>query len=67
MRNHADLSIFETTGVNAKIDARFRLKPRPPGDYTVTVTATGYHDITAAAVTAKLGTNNHLNAALEAI
>lgn len=63
MRNHADLSLFETTGVSSNIDARFRLKSLPPGDYTVT--ATGYHDFTESAVTAKLGTDNHLDAALE--
>ena len=43
---------------------KYTLKPLPPGDYTVTVTAEGYADSTETQVNAKLGTNNRLDVGL---
>ena len=45
---------------------KYTLNPLPPGDYTVTIKATGFKDFTQTQFEAKLGTNNHLDAAMEA-
>lgn len=50
----AGVTKLAVTGATGK----YTLKPIPPGNYTVTVKATGFNDFTATAVTAKLGTNN---------
>ena len=44
---------------------KYTLKPLPPGDYTITVQATGFNNFTQTEFQAKLGVNNHLNAAME--
>ncbi len=38
---------------------KYTLKPLPPGNYNITVTATGYNDFEDFDVQAKLGTNTH--------
>ena len=45
----------------------YTIKPIPPGDYTVTVTAAGFNDFKAADINAKLGTATTLDVALEDI
>ena len=45
---------------------KYSLKPLLPGDYTISVTATGFQTFEQTQFNAKLGTNNRLNAAMEA-
>ena len=44
----------------------YTLKPLPPGDYTIKFEAPGFQTFTETQFQAKLGTNNHLDAAMEA-
>lgn len=44
---------------------KYNIKPIPPGDYTITVTATGLTNFEADPIHAKLGTNNHLDVEME--
>ncbi len=55
--------------VSAKTSAKgtYTLKPLPPGDYDITVTAPGYTDVTEPDIHATLGTNNHLDVDMEGI
>lgn len=45
---------------------KYTLKPLPPGEYTITVKATGFNDFTETQFQTKLGTNNHLDVTMVA-
>ena len=56
-----------TRSTTTSATGKYTLKPLPPGDYTITITAPGYKNYEETQVNAKLGNNNHLDVEMETI